>query len=69
VAVILRSLRCSYVRTYCADEGGPLALWRDFADDVQGGPVNGGHFFPEEHSAETAQALRRFFASTKTPLE
>ena len=55
--------------TWYADEGGPLALWRDFADDVQGGPVNGGHFFPEEHSAETAEALRHFFASTRTPLE
>jgi haloacetate dehalogenase len=43
-------------------EGGPLGLWRQWADDVRGGPMDGGHFFPEEHPAETASALERFFA-------
>jgi len=42
-------------------EGGPLALWRELAGDVRGGPVDGGHFFPEEHPEETAKALGRFF--------
>ena len=46
-----------------ADEGGPLALWRELAADVQGRPVDGGHFFPEEYPAETAEALRGFFGS------
>jgi pimeloyl-ACP methyl ester carboxylesterase len=42
------------------DSGGPLALWRGLADDVTGGPVEGGHFFPEEHPRQTADTLRRF---------
>lgn len=45
-----------------ADEGGPLALWRELADDVDGAPVDGGHFFPEEHPKQTASALAAFFA-------
>jgi haloacetate dehalogenase len=48
--------------TWYADEGGPLAIWRQWASDVQGGPVAGGHFFPEEHPHETAAALRAFFS-------
>ena len=48
--------------TWYADAGGPLALWRELADDVTGGPVAGGHFFPEEHPAETAEALAAFFS-------
>jgi haloacetate dehalogenase len=55
--------------TWYTDQGGPLVLWRDFADDVDGHPVAGGHFFPEEHPDETAQALRQFFAAAVTPLE
>ena len=42
--------------------GGPLAIWRNWSDDVQGYPVAGGHFFPEETPGETAIALERFFA-------
>lgn len=49
--------------TWYADTGGPLALWRDLADDVDGRPVDGGHFFPEEHPTDTATALRAFFSS------
>jgi haloacetate dehalogenase len=55
--------------TWYTDEGGPLVLWRDFADDLDGHPVDGGHFFPEEHPAETAQALREFFVATAAPPE
>jgi len=43
------------------DEGGPLALWREWADDVQGSPIEGGHFFPEAAPLETATALQKFF--------
>ena len=46
-----------------AEAGGPLALWRDWADEVQGGPLPGGHFFPEEIPDETADALSRFFSA------
>lgn len=49
------------LETWYADAGGPLGLWRRFADDGQGGPVRGGHFFPEEHPRETAATLNAFF--------
>jgi haloacetate dehalogenase len=45
-----------------ADARGPLALWRDWADEVQGGPLPGGHFFPEE-IPDTAEALNSFFSA------
>ena len=48
--------------TWYADEGGPLALWRAWADDVRGRAVDGGHFFPEASPQQTAEALNRFFA-------
>ncbi|TSE08982.1 alpha/beta hydrolase [Mesorhizobium intechi] len=44
-----------------AGEGGPLALWRGWADDVRGRAMPGGHFFPEEAPQQTAQALADFF--------
>jgi haloacetate dehalogenase len=43
--------------------GGPLALWQAWADDVRGGPLDGGHFFPEEIAERTAGELARFFAA------
>jgi haloacetate dehalogenase len=43
-------------------EGGPLALWRELAEDVSGGPVEGGHFFPEAHPQQTATTLINFLA-------
>ena len=46
---------------YSAD-GGPRALWRQLADNVTGGPVDGGHFFPEEHPEHTAATLAAFFS-------
>ncbi|HEX3468725.1 MAG TPA: alpha/beta hydrolase [Candidatus Elarobacter sp.] len=39
-----------------------LAVWRDWADDVRGGPIDAGHFMPEEAPDETYAALRAFFA-------
>ena len=45
-----------------ADEGGPLAIWRAWAEHVEGHAVDGGHFFPEELPQPTAAALARFFA-------
>jgi haloacetate dehalogenase len=49
------------VGTWYAEEGGPIALWRAWGDDVQGHAVDAGHFFPEEASEETANVLSRFF--------
>jgi haloacetate dehalogenase len=43
------------------DAGGPLALWREWGDDVRGRALDAGHFFPEEIPEETADALARFF--------
>jgi haloacetate dehalogenase len=51
------------LNAWYADEGGPLALWRKWADDVSGRSVDGGHFFPEERPDETANELRNFFAA------
>ncbi|MGH6961784.1 MAG: alpha/beta fold hydrolase [Dongiaceae bacterium] len=39
-----------------------LELWRDWADDVRGQPIAGGHFLPEEAPDETTAALAAFFA-------
>jgi haloacetate dehalogenase len=51
------------------DEGGPLAIWRSWASDVHGGPLDAGHFFPEEIPEETAQELIHFFATGMEPRE
>jgi haloacetate dehalogenase len=50
------------LNTWYGDAGGPLALWRGWADDVHGRPLDAGHFFPEEIPEETAAALISFFA-------
>ncbi|GAB3884177.1 alpha/beta hydrolase [Kibdelosporangium lantanae] len=39
----------------------PLASWREWADDVTGRAVAGGHFLPEEAPDETADELLAFF--------
>ncbi|GAA2359127.1 alpha/beta hydrolase [Dactylosporangium salmoneum] len=41
----------------------PLALWRDWADDVRGGPIPVGHFIPEEAPEETTRRLLDFLAA------
>jgi haloacetate dehalogenase len=38
----------------------PLAVWRAWADDVQGRALDCGHFLPEEAPDETAAELLRF---------
>jgi haloacetate dehalogenase len=38
----------------------PLQIWRDWADDVTGHPLDSGHFLAEERPADTLAALRRF---------
>jgi haloacetate dehalogenase len=50
--------------TWYAGRGGPLALWRAWANDVSGGPLDAGHFFPEEIPEQTAEALSGFFANS-----
>jgi haloacetate dehalogenase len=40
----------------------PLAVWRDWADDVSGRALDCGHYLPEEKPEETYEALAAFFA-------
>jgi haloacetate dehalogenase len=40
---------------------GPLDIWRDWAADVRGHGVPGGHFCPEEAPAEVTAAFLGFF--------
>jgi haloacetate dehalogenase len=46
--------------TWYTEEGGPIALWRPWCDDVRGQAIDGGHFFPEESPDETARLLAAF---------
>lgn len=48
--------------TWYREEGGPVALWREWSEDVQGHAIDAGHFFPEEVPEQTAEVLQRFFA-------
>jgi haloacetate dehalogenase len=42
--------------------GGPLAIWRERADDVSGQSIDCGHHIAEEAPAELASHLGEFFA-------
>lgn len=44
-----------------AGAGGPLGIWRNWAHDVRGRSIAGGHFFAEQNPVETADELRVFF--------
>ncbi len=48
--------------SWYAGAGGPLGIWRGLAPRITGWPVNGGHFFPEEHPDDTARTLGAFFS-------
>jgi haloacetate dehalogenase len=41
----------------------PLEVWREWAEDVQGGPVRGGHFLPEEAPEAVLAELQTFLGS------
>ena len=59
-----RTIRCPLLVHWGAEEGamsdGPLAIWRRWADDVQGAPIASGHFLAEEAPEEVVASLRRF---------
>ena len=38
----------------------PLEIWKTWADDVSGGPMECGHYLPEEAPGETVEALTSF---------
>jgi haloacetate dehalogenase len=44
-----------------AASGDPLAIWRDWAGDVEGRAIDAGHFLVEEAPEETLDALLDFF--------
>ncbi len=44
-----------------SETGGPLAIWREWADDVRGGPIDSGHYVCEEAPEATGAALLDFF--------
>lgn len=48
--------------TWYQDIGGPLGLWKSWAQNAKGRPIAGGHFFAEQNAAETAAELLQFFA-------
>jgi haloacetate dehalogenase len=52
--------------TWYAEAGGPLNIWRNWAHNVQGSALPGGHFFPEATPKETSSALRHFFKSASS---
>jgi haloacetate dehalogenase len=43
-------------------EGGPIAIWKTWADQVTGNEIKGGHFFPEESPEQIAQSFKSFFS-------
>lgn len=51
----------SALDTWYVDEGGPLSIWRAWADQVTGRAIAGGHFFPETNPDGTAAELATFF--------
>ena len=53
------------LETWYSGVGGPLAVWRSWADDVRGGALDAGHFFPEELPDLTAHRLAAFFRGSE----
>jgi haloacetate dehalogenase len=62
-----RTIPSSVLVHWGAEEGamsdGPLRVWRRWAEDVEGGPLPGGHFIPEEAADALVASLRRFLAA------
>ena len=50
------------VGTWYESGGGPLTLWKQWASDVNGQAMDGGHFFAEEFPEKTALLLAQHFA-------
>lgn len=44
-----------------SETGGPLKIWREWATNVIGQPIDSGHFLTEENPDATAKALLEFF--------
>jgi haloacetate dehalogenase len=46
-----------------SETAGPLDIWRNWAPQVQGKPIDSGHFLAEENPETTAAALVDFFTA------
>jgi haloacetate dehalogenase len=53
--------------TWYTDAGGPLGIWRELGEHVDGHAVDGGHFFPEERPGELAAELIEFLQRSGLP--
>ena len=62
-----RKIRCPVLVHWGAEEGslsdGPLPVWRQWADAVEGGPLASGHYIPEEAPEQLASSLQGFLAA------
>ena len=47
---------------FASSGGSPLEGWRAWATNVSGGPIESGHFLPEENPDATGAALLKFFS-------
>src|SRR5438105_4737216 len=47
-----------------SETAGPLNIWREWAQSVEGKAIDSGHFLPEENPQATAAALVEFLART-----
>jgi haloacetate dehalogenase len=45
---------------FASQFGDPIAIWKQWADDVEGKPLSGGHFMMEESPERVAEALEEF---------
>jgi haloacetate dehalogenase len=59
-----RRIACPVLAHWGAADGamsdGPLRVWREWAERVEGGPLPSGHFIPEEAPEELLASLRDF---------
>jgi haloacetate dehalogenase len=62
-----RRIGCPVLVHWGAEEGamsdGPLVVWRQWADSVEGAPLASGHFIPEEAAEPLTASLRAFLAA------
>jgi len=58
-----RKITCPVLVHWGSEEGAlsdSLEVWRRWADHLEGGPLPGGHFIPEEAAEELTASLERF---------